>query len=421
MSKGRNTMKINNLKVGTTYKNWKELCATLEVEARTQGHKRHQEKEFKRYFNWEKQGQKITITEIFETPKDKEDGRKMNTFKEGTRHENPSFFTQEELPLALLWSLGLRAYRSGWKENTKHYAYIHANELFLSTGLCNEHYKFLNENSHKYAWSNKLGEQEQYCCKFQFDIAFGDLYEDMKRRTTTALSQLHKKKVLDSVQWRLWMDSNYESHLMTDEEMFEFQEARADVVDWWNETNPNNQISNVIDIYNGRLNHDDKTKCLNKLNYFLKVRINKDLIGYYNCFRVFYSLRTIKRELIARGYAKEELEDFESAYGKYMTNIIEGVNKKFLDRQINKIDDKRQKHKEVLQTWESEQVANSQKALGRQSSIQTKDRPFSALVDDNIYSMTVNLATLGIKIDLAKEEQTELFKIKRIVQKKNRG
>ena len=71
-------MNTNNLTVGYTYKNWKELCATLGVEPKTQGHKRHQEKEFKRYFSWTKQGQKITIVEIYDTPKEKEDGRKMN-------------------------------------------------------------------------------------------------------------------------------------------------------------------------------------------------------------------------------------------------------------------------------------------------------------------------------------------------------
>ena len=72
------SININNLTVGHTYKNWKELCSVLGVEPKSQGHKRHQEKEFKRYFDWEKQGQKITIIEIYVTPKEKVDGRKKS-------------------------------------------------------------------------------------------------------------------------------------------------------------------------------------------------------------------------------------------------------------------------------------------------------------------------------------------------------
>ena len=73
-------MNIANLTVGYAYKNWKELCATLSVEPKPSGKARKpQEKEFKRYFNWEKQGQKITITEIYDEPKEKEDGRRKST------------------------------------------------------------------------------------------------------------------------------------------------------------------------------------------------------------------------------------------------------------------------------------------------------------------------------------------------------
>ena len=72
------SINIDNLKVGNNYKNWGSLCEVLGVEPKSQGHKRHQEKEFKRYFSWTKQGQKITITEIYDEPKEKVDRRKDN-------------------------------------------------------------------------------------------------------------------------------------------------------------------------------------------------------------------------------------------------------------------------------------------------------------------------------------------------------
>ena len=58
-------MKIENLQVGMEFKNWNYLCETLGVEPRPSGKARKpQEKEFKKYFDWTKQGQKIIITEI---------------------------------------------------------------------------------------------------------------------------------------------------------------------------------------------------------------------------------------------------------------------------------------------------------------------------------------------------------------------
>lgn len=73
-------MNLENLTVGTTYKNWKALCETLEVEPKSGSYKQKQERDFKQFFNWEKQGQKITVTEIYDSPREREDGRKFNTF-----------------------------------------------------------------------------------------------------------------------------------------------------------------------------------------------------------------------------------------------------------------------------------------------------------------------------------------------------
>lgn len=71
-------MTIENLKVGMTIKNYNELCGLLGVEPKpsnnTNGRKAHH-KEFKRYFNYTKQGQNYIITEICEVVKKKVDNR----------------------------------------------------------------------------------------------------------------------------------------------------------------------------------------------------------------------------------------------------------------------------------------------------------------------------------------------------------
>lgn len=62
-------MNISNIKVGETFKNWKALCEALDVEPKPSGKARvPQTKQFKQYFDWDKQGQKITITEIKKVP-----------------------------------------------------------------------------------------------------------------------------------------------------------------------------------------------------------------------------------------------------------------------------------------------------------------------------------------------------------------
>ena len=70
-------MKIKNLTVGKVIKNYKELCELLEIEAKKSGSNSHkaQQKEFNRYFEFEKQGHKYIITKIYENPKERIDNR----------------------------------------------------------------------------------------------------------------------------------------------------------------------------------------------------------------------------------------------------------------------------------------------------------------------------------------------------------
>ena len=57
-------------------KNYKVLCELLEQETKTGKSRQLQMKEFSRYFEWKKSGQKFIITDIYETPLEKVDNRK---------------------------------------------------------------------------------------------------------------------------------------------------------------------------------------------------------------------------------------------------------------------------------------------------------------------------------------------------------
>lgn len=65
----------NNLHAGEIYKNYKELCSVLGENIKNGASKRSQIKEWERYFSYEKKGQKMSITEIYDIPRPKEDDR----------------------------------------------------------------------------------------------------------------------------------------------------------------------------------------------------------------------------------------------------------------------------------------------------------------------------------------------------------
>lgn len=103
-------MNIENLKVGISYKNYKSVCDLLGEPINSGKSKQLQLKNWKRFFSYEKDGIKFIITEVFNIPLDKKDGRGKgnNKVKESLIHTNPTlaseWLIQEngmEIPLTL--------------------------------------------------------------------------------------------------------------------------------------------------------------------------------------------------------------------------------------------------------------------------------------------------------------------------------
>lgn len=64
-------------------KNYKELCALLGEEVKTGKSKQLQLDNLNRFFEWEKAGQKFIITDIYDTPLPKVDGRSSGNYRAG--------------------------------------------------------------------------------------------------------------------------------------------------------------------------------------------------------------------------------------------------------------------------------------------------------------------------------------------------
>lgn len=78
-------MNIKNLKTGQTFKNYKALCAELEMEAQSGTSKKAQFKELERFCSYNKIGHKIYIEEVYDTPIPKVENRGKSA---GSRNNN---------------------------------------------------------------------------------------------------------------------------------------------------------------------------------------------------------------------------------------------------------------------------------------------------------------------------------------------
>lgn len=84
-------MNINNLEL-IIYKNYKEICTTLEEDIKSGKSKQLQIENWKRYFEFSKEGIKFNVTKIYAEPLPKEDNRKGHSGKsEGSRGNNNKY------------------------------------------------------------------------------------------------------------------------------------------------------------------------------------------------------------------------------------------------------------------------------------------------------------------------------------------
>ncbi|MCL1696282.1 hypothetical protein [Lysinibacillus sp. BPa_S21] len=69
---------LDNVKVGDVFKNYPELCTVLGEKVKSGAAKTSQLKELERYIDYDKQGRKFIIKEIYQEPKEKNDNRSLN-------------------------------------------------------------------------------------------------------------------------------------------------------------------------------------------------------------------------------------------------------------------------------------------------------------------------------------------------------
>lgn len=183
-------MTITNLKVGETYKNYRELCSALDEPVKTSNSKKAQLKEWARYFDWSKEGNKFIITEIYLEPKEKVENRG------GARRTSElNELLDEILPIAIM-----DAYSRDI--NGVNGTFMSVTNLGQVCGFITRDYINLSkskENLYKDVDSEDITEYK-FCTREAFNISYAKMYQlvigSLKRLQNKGLISYKKLKVL---------------------------------------------------------------------------------------------------------------------------------------------------------------------------------------------------------------------------------
>jgi len=195
-------MNIDKLYVGLTFKNYKEFCIAMGIPVKTSTNSRKaQFKELERYCTYIKQGQKITITEIFAQPLDKIDHRK-DIDKEG----NNSKYV-EHVKVLLLHKLS---------KAEGHKYTILKNRLFESLGMVNPQYL------DKELFIKYLLKKDNRFTKFDINHLYLRANDRLTRILFDSLNSLKRRFLLDYNELpmivRIDKEGNESHTIATDEE-----------------------------------------------------------------------------------------------------------------------------------------------------------------------------------------------------------
>ena len=417
-------MNLELLKVGEKVK-YKTLCEAFGVKPATGNSKPKQLKDFECYVKMEKEGTWFHILEIYDTPMEKIDNRKNNGKHENSmkalkenRHTQESFFKEDELQLALLWLIANRGMKDKNYETIASAKFI-PDELYVSLGLCNPNFKFLTREKSYYTKRSESGKglYEQW----QVNTAFYDVYNDMKKRTSTALAQLQRQGLLTFKYWKVYSDIEGNVFTFTDQQNKEFLVQRENAFQWWEETYPKRKVRNVGDIYS-LLTTKEANEFEEKLMELLQETGLFDDIRYYSsCFIIDFDVRTIKRELEYRGFIVGTTDsEFDKAFGEIKPMVSAKVNAKFLERCHNKVDVQRDKQEKELRNFELElerfqeeqaKLLQERRGFGKSALLGVKEpkMPYTGLLDPEKSKETHELVDLGIS-EKQTREQKKLMK-----------
>lgn len=163
---------VESIEIGETFKNYKAMCDRFGEKYRTSDSKKAQVKNWERYFSFSKEGNKLTITDIFDIPKERVDYR-----SEGGN--NVKYLGKiEDLILNLLS-----------QEENAGKVFLSRNKLLTSLSMVNENYVYGKYNSDQLSEYTSINRGE-------IDDFYTTTDGVLKRNINSALINLKKKSLI---------------------------------------------------------------------------------------------------------------------------------------------------------------------------------------------------------------------------------
>ncbi|MGJ0845961.1 hypothetical protein ACR77J_04655 [Tissierella praeacuta] len=195
-------MNIEVIKVGMEFKNYTILCKTIGIEVAKGGRNlKLQKEELKRFFNWQVEGRKITITEIYPKPKEKIDNRGKS---EGSRNNNSVYMLHIDRILT--------DYFNNMDINV---TYATINQLAEKAGITNINYIKFKDNQEvflEHLKENKIIENST-----ALNNVFYSIQDILRPMISSSLNRLKNQGIIEC-EYDYILQKKSEVRLVTDEE-----------------------------------------------------------------------------------------------------------------------------------------------------------------------------------------------------------
>ena len=176
---------MQNYKAGDVITYRDDICAILNAEPATGNTKKSHMKQIEQYMKLERigkgKGTKYQIVEIYETPQEKQDGRKDNTFVQ--RYEQPKMFADNQIEKMVLLQFLRHFYNDDVYPVDEEFSYtMERINYFASVGLCNHNYKEITGSRYTLTTRDIDWVDDYYCHSKAFDLALGNSYQSMQSK-----------------------------------------------------------------------------------------------------------------------------------------------------------------------------------------------------------------------------------------------
>lgn len=325
----------STLAIGQIHKNYKVVCQVLSQEVKKGDSKKSQLKTWKQYFDWEMQGQKWIITEIYDKPREREDLRKENGKQATLGLDGKLLFYMTQINLLQ---------DNEHCDNLIHENMMKQDDLCILLGMRSPLFKSLDDNKHLFT-THKVSSLDDYYCHAQtHNVVFYDIYQ--RQRSQILGMEINGLTIKTLIYENVKIDEDDETtktelipHLADVIEQAIIEDCRNVCIDNWNKCHKK-KLKTIGEVF--KLNFSEKQLFFSQLDELLKESFNDNYaysssVFIYKCsiMSEIEKLQTLGCDITVDNY-----DEFISHWSPFLQGEI---NKRALKYRYEHIDNKLQK------------------------------------------------------------------------------